>query len=153
MKKIFAAVVFICILFGAANLFIPRNADESYYKALVNHAFKASLDENNSTLMYKNAILSRDSIYVLHFRLAAEHINQLLNNGVHWSNEPADLIRQYVAPYEKHTEGLAAILQAADTTSCYAAVHVQAITPYNADFSFALISIEQQMLYFFHFTS
>lgn len=72
MKKILAAVVFICILFGTANLFIPRNADESFYKALVNHAFKASLDENNSTLMYKNAILSRDSIYVLHFRLAAE---------------------------------------------------------------------------------
>lgn len=64
-KVLFALLLGILIIVALYFILKAPSDKSQTYRSMINSAFGTSLSETNSDLKYSNAILSRDSVYVI----------------------------------------------------------------------------------------
>ena len=143
-----ACVTLICILAA------PYQGDKNQiYRNLVNSDFSITLDQTNSSVVFDNSILSRDSIYVIHFDLTPEYACFLDKSAMFQNGNMPELMQQYVEPYIHSIDGLDVMIQESKTAHCLIASNIREDNDFSKSFSILLLNMEKNMLYWFYYTS
>lgn len=154
MKKIAFFVLCVCLMLILIVIKTNNKSDKNQiYRNMVNSDFSISLNQTNSSVVFANSILSRDSIYVVFFDLTTEYAHFLEESVVFQNGNMTDLLQQYVEPYIHLIDGLDVMIQDSKTTHCLVASDIREDNDFSKSYSLLLLNTEKNKLYWFYFTT
>lgn len=154
LKKIAFFVLCVCLMLILIVIKTNNKSDKNQiYRNMVNSDFSISLNQTNSSVVFANSILSRDSIYVVFFDLTTEYAHFLEESVVFQNGNMTDLLQQYVEPYIHLIDGLDVMIQDSKTTHCLVASDIREDNDFSKSYSLLLLNTEKNKLYWFYFTT
>lgn len=156
MKRQFQIVGFLVCFVCLTVYFVSNNRSrdkKDYYLQLVNSTFEIGLNEMNSQLLSSNSILSRDSIYMLHYRITPEKENNLSFSLDTWSDAVESTMLEHIVPLANNLDGIEQMIQASKNDRCRFKVSIKQTHEYVEEVALLMVDLTTSELYFFYFSA